>query len=65
VLRLLLAGAALAAAAWGLTYPGFRDAEGIATGELCLPLSAAAALGLLGLAWNGPWRRAAWPPPSK
>mgnify|MGYP003920071063 CR=1 FL=1 len=59
VLRTLLAAAALAAAAWGLTYPGFRDAERIATGELCLPLSAAAALALLALAWNGPWRRAA------
>lgn len=59
VLRLLLAAAGLAAAAWALIHPGFRDAEGVATAAVCLPVSVGAALTLLAAAWKGPWRRAA------
>lgn len=59
VLRILFAAAGLAVAAWGLTHPGYRDAEGIPTGALCLPVSAGAALAVLAAGWTKPWRQAA------
>lgn len=59
VLRILLAAAGLAVAALGFTHPGFRDAEGIPTGALCLPVSAGAAFAVLAVGWGRPWRQAA------
>lgn len=45
--------------AWAVIDPRLRDAEGIPTGAICLPISLAAALLILGAAWRSPWRRAA------
>lgn len=50
---------AVAAIAWAAVDPRLRDPEGIPTGAICLPISWAAALALLGAAWRSEWRRAA------
>lgn len=58
-MSILLRLGALALVAWGLLEPRFRDAEGIPTGAICLPISLAAASAVAGLAWRTPWRRPA------
>lgn len=55
---LLLPAGALAA--WALSVPRFRDAEGFLEGAVCLPLAVAAALLVVAAASAGWLRTAAW-----
>lgn len=50
---------AVSLAIWALTASQFRDGEGFIRGGVCLPMSAAIALGLLGYALDKTWRVAA------
>ncbi|MCS6954394.1 MAG: glycosyltransferase family 39 protein [Bryobacterales bacterium] len=56
-MSVLLRLAALGLVAWGLLDPRFRDAEGIPTGAICLPVSLAATSAVLALAWRTSWRK--------